>query len=234
MESSWENKRNERFALGIVHENIVTMQWALSLRLTSIPKDCAVLSCGSYGVDMARNKIVEMALKGGFQRLVWLDTDVCPSSNGLLNLLTSEQKFISGVYFRKDKFDITTICAWLVNPKTGEYNPIVDEGEVGLLEVDAIGGGYCCVDMDIYRNIKPPWYKYGNDGYDENGNKISGLSEDFFFCKKVKDSLGISPALDMNNRASHIGFAEYRPDGKVERPDILPVSLIERLHKMEG
>lgn len=233
METPWFEKTGKKYALGIVHKESVPMSWALSLRLTTLPSDCAILAQCHYGVDMARNNIVELAIKGGVDRILWLDSDVCPQPDAIMKLLNSPEPFISGVYYAKRDFDENKICAWAYEEENGAYVTIVDEHDDSKVIVDAVGFGLVATDVDLFKKLKPPWFKYESETYDKDGKKQKGVSEDFYFCRRAVNELGIHPVLDYGSRGSHLGSAEYTPHGKVIKPQLAPQSQIERFKTME-
>jgi len=69
----------------------------------------------------------------------------------------------------------------------------------GLVEVDAVGAGSILYDMEVFKNIEPPWFEF----HLEEGPPIG---EDIFFCDKLR-AAGYKIYVDCDIKVGHLSTA---------------------------
>ncbi len=74
-----------------------------------------------------------------------------------------------------------------------------------FVEVDVIGLGFTLIDMQVFREVKGPWFNWDEDG---------DISEDFFFCELAKKH-GFNTKVFTDIRLSHLGGLKVKSDGTI-------------------
>lgn len=142
-----------------------------------------------------RNSIVKQALDcNEFSHILFLDLDHRHHPETIVKLLSHKLPIVSGLSFRRSEpYDP------IMFRRDGEKFKNVEEWNDGeLLEVDTVGAASLLVDIDVFKQMKYPYfemdYKYG----------AGVVSEDFAFCLKAKD-LGYKIFCDTGCENDHIG-----------------------------
>lgn len=176
---------------------------------------CRLLIGKQYFSDMAhltkaRNCLAEMATDRQADYLLWIDADMNltnPDPVKALELLLDDVQtegfdIVSGLYtdkrWRKP-------CALSLHPEKGSFYEY-DDLKNALVEVDAVGLGFCLVDARVFAEVEYPWFKC--DSRVEPG-------EDIYFCEKAREK-GFRVWVDGRVRLSHIGLFALGADGKLE------------------
>ena len=109
--------------------------------------------------------------------LLWLDTDIIMPQDTVKTLLSADKDIIGGIYYAKIKpyFPILR--------KEGiwegkSWNYLVLEWENNLFKTDFIGFGCMLIKREVFEKVQRPWFE----------EKIDGLSEDLYFCKKARET----------------------------------------------
>ena len=165
----------------------------------------------------ARNAIVDNAIRLGFDRVLWLDSDIVFPSDLLLRLGgdmdRSKAEFISGIYFQRvlpTKPVIYSSVTWKVR------EGVVEAGAENYLEYpknrifEIAGAGFGCVltDVSLLKRMK--------DKYGAPFTPMIGISEDLAFCWRVNQSGG-KMYCDPSIRIGHIGQIEIN-ESSYHRP----------------
>lgn len=160
----------------------------------------------------ARNIIAQKAVEMGFDRVLWLDSDMTFKHDTLMRLaqdMDQGMDFVTGLYFtRKEpvKPVIHKELHWSVKP-----DGWVDSGAVlywdypteDIFEISAAGFGCCMTSVDLLRRMCE---KYGQPFW-----PLMGMGEDTSFCFRATQS-GYKLFCDPGIRAGHIGQKEYTED----------------------
>jgi len=137
-----------------------------------------------YPIELARNDLVERALKHNPDYIFFIDSDMILPENILDDLINMNKDIASALYFMrappykpiakimKDKL----FC----NIDTIPLNQII--------EVDAVGLGCCLIKREVFEKIKEKEKKIFDVKEQTLNNKTQLLSEDTFFCLKAKES----------------------------------------------
>jgi len=144
-------------------------------------------------IDTLRNDIVEKALAWGVTSLIVMDVDMCYHPLTIPKLLAHRLPIVGALCFRRyPPFDS------LMLRKEGEGYISVDEWkEDELVEVDATGAGCLMYDMEVFRQMPAPWFKFraNPDG--------STVGEDIGFCQELKNA-GYQIFVDTSVPADHL------------------------------
>lgn len=218
---AWDEKR---YIIGIPSKGSCDIEFAIRLKQMPVPPKTKIVTSQGYPIDISRNEIVKSAIDQGADSIIWLDDDVIPlDRESLINLAKMEVPVAAGIYFSKNA--AVTIQGthynpgiWLIgDPNNRLYTPVdlsatFRESSNRYLEVDAIGFGLIKTDIEVFKNIDPPWFRWTqlNKGEDEEG----GVSEDFYFCRKLIKA-GYKIIVDSMNTAHHLGRFGITPSGDV-------------------
>lgn len=175
MPGAWE--KDELIIIGVPIAGPVTIDWVCSLIALRKPPNTRLISWRGVPVDVARNRIVKDALRQGANYLFFLDSDVHPPENALIRLINWRLPIVSGLYYSKRGYP----GVWRLLPD-GKFTPTPVQ-ENSLMEVDGVPAGCLLVDMEVFRKVPFPWFRWTS----EDPESEEGLSEDLFFCKKVRE-----------------------------------------------
>ena len=154
----------------------------------------------SYSIGDSRNLIVQHALEIGYDYIMWVDSDMILPKNTLKKLMSHDKDIVSGVYAYKILGGENAVAKRFVKDKVDTYEDIplkeIRESEK-LMEVDGIGFGCVLTKVDIFRNIRKPWFKYSTK-----------MGEDIYFCRKAQ-AKGYKIFLDTSILCGHVGNVNY-------------------------
>ena len=155
----------------------------------------------------ARNTIAQNAIRYGFDRVLWLDSDMLFPPYILPELSEHMDKgldFVSGLYYMRSeqKRPVVYSDVW--------YKVTSNEAESGATPVDAIpyglfeigGAGFGCV-MTSVTMLKVLVERYGAPF-----TPMMGLGEDLAFCWRAKQN-GFKMYCDSRIKCGHIGKTVY-------------------------
>lgn len=153
----------------------------------------------------ARNSLAGRAIAGGFERILWLDSDMRFRPD-LLTLLSADMdqghEMVCGLYFtRKDPVQpcVYELCRDVPGPR-GEMIPTARPFRKipdGLFPVEGCGFGACMMDVKtVCRVGDRPFFP------------MDGYGEDLSFCRRAREK-GVKIMCDSRVRADHIGLAVF-------------------------
>ena len=155
----------------------------------------------------ARNTIAQNAIRFGFDRVLWLDSDMVFPQDILPKLsahMDNGLDFVSGLYYMRSalKKPVVYSDVW--------YTVTSNEAESGATPVDAMpyglfeigGAGFGCV-MTSVTMLKALVERYGAPF-----TPMMGLGEDLAFCWRAKQN-GFKMYCDSRIKCGHIGQAVY-------------------------
>lgn len=165
------------------------------------PEGSEVAVSGSSLVYDARHVLAHKAVSEGFDRVLWIDSDMRFQPDLLERLsadLDQGLEFVSAVYFtRKDPIEpcVYEICHDVLNangemvPKAVSVKEIPDK----LFAVEGVGFGAVMMTTDLIRRVgKLPFFPQ------------AGYGEDFSFCRRAREA-GATLYCDGRIRVDHIG-----------------------------
>jgi hypothetical protein len=144
-------------------------------------------------IDTLRNDIVETALREGATHLLMMDVDQVYDPKTVTKLLAHKLPVVGAKVCRRyPPFDpiMMKINDW-------GYTPIEDYEPGSLVEVDATGTGCIMYDMEIFKKLPRPWFKFHHHS---NGMVIG---EDIGFCQDLK-AAGYKIFVDTSIEAGHL------------------------------
>ena len=172
---------------------------------------------GEYGtqfavrmpVDIARNSLAKYACEEGFDRILWIDSDMTFDADMMERLSADMDEgwdMVCGLYFKR-KFPLEPVIytKMLADPPTAEM--FYDYPQDALFEVAGCGFGGVLMKTEALAEMDEPPF-----------DMIPGLSEDFSCCVRMA-RLGKKMACDSRVKFGHIGLSIYNeklykhPDG---------------------
>lgn len=141
-------------------------------------------------VYVAREEATEKFLKSDCDYLLFLDSDMMPTSDMLVNLIEHDKPIITALAFRR-----------VPNYEPCIFKSIKDEAEVytdypkGLIEIEGCGMACCLIKKEVFEKIQKPYFI------------PNILGEDLSFCQRAR-KFGIPIYCDTNLICKHIGSVE--------------------------
>lgn len=134
-----------------------------------------------YDCARARNVIAEKAIKGNYDYVLMVDSDIILPAHTLTKMLKEPKPICLGCYPRKNTKNGTFE---IFKPgqqdyiKTFNYKEIVNHND----KIEIKGGGFGCamIYVNVFKYLTKPFFKYVE--YDNGGH----LSEDNYFCSNAR------------------------------------------------
>lgn len=156
----------------------------------------------------ARNKLADQAIKGGYDRVMWLDSDIIFQPDLMVKLaehLDNGLKYVSGLYFKR-QLPTSPVCFKTITQRK-EGKELITEAltyenypKDQLFPVDATGFGAVMLTVDLLKRVTE---KYGLPFSPQ-----LGLGEDMSFCWRAKQ-VGATLFCDSRIKLRHIGAIAY-------------------------
>ena len=205
MVGAWEQRQANSVLTYILHVDFCTVAWAFGLKNLIMPGPLLPIAGMPY--DMARNTAVAQFLQSDCQFLFSLDSDVIPPRDTILRLMAHNQPVISGLYCRRSPPHGVPVMikngTWVTNYPRGS-----------IVDVDLVGAGCLLIRRDVLERLPPSDPARGKTAFDWRVD-MAGLapvgdclSEDFSFCKRVREQLGVKVLVDTSIECRHVGFGE--------------------------
>jgi hypothetical protein len=139
-------------------------------------------------IETARESIVNTLLDAGYDKLVFLDSDVILDASALLLMLSIEAPIACCPYMTK-RGGLSVY--YITSDGSGGFRQVplsIDMFSPQFTPVDACGLGAVVVDSDVFKKMKPPYFLFS---FNEKTRQY--ISEDIYFFLKVRDELKIQP-----------------------------------------
>ena len=164
------------------------------------------ISCSSLVYD-ARNTLAKQAVIEGFDRVLWLDSDM-DFSPDLLKRLSADmdegREMVSGLYFKRKapvKPVIYKELGFWRDKEKDEVTPIAipyeDYPKDEIFTIAGCGFGGCLVSVDLIKRV--------GDKFGLPFSPIMGFGEDLSFCSRVSQ-LGVEMYCDSRVKMGHVGL----------------------------
>lgn len=150
----------------------------------------AVFTVASPMIFENRNEILRRAFEFekknafNFDYMLWIDNDIVFNFEQVKKLIDylDEKDFISGTYYNPLDDGIRPVAYF----KNGDRYKWLEESELnGLIEVDAVGFGFCAFKMELAKKV---FEKYKPRPFDlrplDDGSLVT---EDQLFCERLKE-----------------------------------------------
>ncbi len=185
---------NQRLVIGIPCSfPMVPISFVYSLLYMDRP-NYVLVHADNGPIDTLRNDIVRKAQSLNATKLLMVDTDMVYHPQTVTSLLSRNLKMVAGLSFRRyPPFDSIMLKL------TGTGYESINEWEEGaLVEVDATGAACMMYDMEVFRKLPDPWFKFRTNP--QNGLTIG---EDIGFCQAAK-AAGYQIFIDTTVPSDHL------------------------------
>ncbi len=207
-----------KYLIAVPSHEMVHADFAWSLMELDKPEGTAFTMIKNTLIYSARNIIAQNAIKYGFDRVMWFDSDMKFAPDTMIRLaqdMDTGAEFVTGLYFSRQE-PIRPIIHKELRWKVKDDGWIDSSAELywdypkdQVFEVAACGFGVCMTSVSLLKRMCD---KYGSPFY-----PLMGMGEDTTFCYRVTQDGG-KIFCDSRIMAGHIGqheFSEndYRRDG---------------------
>ena len=156
----------------------------------------------------ARNALAKKAVTEGFDRILWLDSDMVFEPDLMIKLqarLDEGHRFVSGLYFkRRTPVEPVIYKECGSYEKDGETIPLAvsytDYPENDVFQIAACGFGCVLMETSLVKQVA--------ETFGLPFSPILGFGEDLSFCCKV-GQLGESMYCDSSVKLGHVGYKVY-------------------------
>lgn len=158
-------------------------------------------------IQRARNDTVAMALKNGFDDLIFIDSDIEWDPTWIAKLLAYPVDVVGGTYRKKTDDDELYVIKQIENPA-----PV--DTRTGLMKVDGLGCGFVRLSRKAMQHL---WDV--SEPYEDRGEKRmifevlvedgELMSEDIYMCQKLNRG-GIQVHMDPRMCCNHTGIKRFQ------------------------
>lgn len=174
-------------------------------------------------VDYVRNELVRMALVNEADYIMFIDSDILLPQRSIDDLIEMNVDIASGLYFSKGKpfLPVARIA------RDNKHFYLEDFEFNRIMEIDGVGLGCTLIKTEVFKKIKPPWFKFE---WTEWQGQIDQKAEDLYFfdeCKKVGYKIWLNTGIVCNHYGTEVEpynflyFREQILSDKKERDEIM-------------
>lgn len=159
----------------------------------------------------ARNTLAKTAIDNGFDRILWLDSDILFEPDLMTRLSThldNGLEYVSGLYFKRN-YPTSPVCYKSITQHKEENELVTDVDTYNeypkdqLFEVDGTGFGAVMMTVELLKKVQ--------DRYGLPFSPQLGLGEDLSFCWRAKQ-LGVKMYCDSSIKLKHLGTVAFSED----------------------
>ena len=167
-------------------------------------------------VDMARNEIVQMAVKQNDDYILFVDDDVIVPFDGLEKLLKADKDIVCGLMPDRSGRGI-----YLASDKEGGKitNDTIREDEPGLMKIFGGSMGFTLIKRRVFKTLSKAWGGAPFEFVDviTKGNKVLKMREDVTFSYRAREK-GFESWCALDVQPYHIGKPIiYKPTYKCQK-----------------
>jgi hypothetical protein len=151
-------------------------------------------------IDELRNQLVEEALQARCSHLIMMDTDMTYHPKTITKLLEHNLDVVGALcYQRYPPFNPIMLKGAINSYK------IIEQWEPdSLVEVDATGTGCLLFNMDVFKKMPAPWFKFRPN---PDPDKVGWVGEDIGFCSDMR-AAGYRIFVDTSVPSGHLSTLE--------------------------
>jgi glycosyltransferase involved in cell wall biosynthesis len=196
----------KRILIAIPAKNLIEAETFKSIYDQEVPEGYETVFQYFYGyqVEQVRNLIADWIVKGGYDYLFAVDSDVAFPKDTLKKLLSHNKDMVTGLYIQRIP---GRHCIEVM--RRNEHGGVTHvpweqlKGQ-GLVQVDSCGFGCVLIKGEVFRAIEYPHFVY-KSALDHQYT----ISEDVYFCLKAKEK-GKEIWADTSILCDHIGSWTFR------------------------
>lgn len=197
---------NKRILIAIPTARYIEPETFKSIYNLDVPEGYTTEFQFFYGYNIAqiRNLIAHWVVKGGYDYLFSVDSDIVLPRDSLRKMIEADKDMVSGLYIQRIP-DTHTVEIYGVTRGGGRANIPYDllKGK-GLVEVAGCGFGCVLIKRRVFEGIEYPHFEYHNALTHKDT-----VSEDVDFCMKATKA-GFTIWADTSIHCDHLGNATYR------------------------
>lgn len=196
----------KRILIAIPAKNLIEAETFKSIYDLEVPDGYETTFQYFYGyqVEQVRNLIADWVVKGGYDYLLSVDSDIAFPKDTLKKMLSHDKDMVTGLYIQRipGRHCIEVMRA---NDRGGVSHVPWDQlkGQ-GLVRVDGCGFGCLLIKRHVFEAIEYPQFVY-KSAIDHSNT----VSEDVYFCLKAKEKNKEIWA-DTSILCDHIGSYTFR------------------------
>lgn len=186
-----------------------TMFMRSLLQLQKVGEIGFAISSSSLVYD-ARNNLAKQAIEGGFDRILWLDSDM-DFKPDLMTRLSADMDegcdIVGGLYFSRKEPIVPVVyqkVGYFHSDETDEVTPAAlnyyEYPRDEVFSCEGIGFGAVMVSVDLVKKVQ--------DKFGLPFSPILGFGEDLSFCIRARD-VGADIKCDSRVKLGHIGYKSY-------------------------
>ena len=157
-----------------------------------------------YAVHQARNILVDLAIKGGFDYVFWIDADVILPDYILSVLLNTGKDIVCGYYHKKiENQEVAEIFGKCPDGSLSNVLARDLPKQPGVYQIGACGFGCTLTSVEVFKKMLE---NSDTDDlcFDYIYKKNAMCSEDILFCQRA-EALGYITYVHTGMRCGHIG-----------------------------
>ena len=155
----------------------------------------------------ARNNLAKQAVDGGFDKILWLDSDMSFAPDLMERLVEDDLDMVGGLYFSRKEPIVPVVyqkVGYFHDDETDEVTPAAlnyyEYPQDELFPCEGIGFGGVLVSVDLIKKVQE---KYGLPF-----SPVLGFGEDLSFCIRARD-VGATIMCDSRIKMGHVGQKIY-------------------------
>ena len=148
-----------------------------------------------------RHELVKSAMEWGATHILFIDSDITFNSDHVFQLVNHDLPIVGAAYSKRVTPIIPT--AWYSLDDWDSWIR-VDEHTDQLIEVAAMGLGFCLIKTEVFKKINMPWFELGFRLGQYTGEDIE------FFRKAGDAGVPIFLDLDITKELGHLGTFEFK------------------------
>lgn len=139
-------------------------------------------------IDNARNRLTQSFVDSDKEYLLFIDSDIVPSSDALRRLIDHDKDIVSGYhnivheYNEKGEANIIPSSSKIITENSnGVIDRILINRNEGLVKVEGVATSFLLIKRKVFKDWKRPWFKMKwNDDY------TNFIGEDYYFCIEAR------------------------------------------------
>lgn len=208
MEVFFIDKRLPKTLIAIPCFDTVYTDFMLSLMNIQRVGDVRCQVIKSSLIYDARNRLAEQAIKGEYDYVLWLDSDMLFDPDLMVRMIQHMEdgyEYVSGLYFKRQYPTEPVVFKTVSQEMDGKELvtkaiPYRDYPKDTIFPVDASGFGAVMMSVNLLKRVK--------DTFGLPFSPRLGLGEDLSFCWRAKQ-IGAELFCDSRIKLKHIGYIAY-------------------------
>lgn len=186
-----------KILIGVPCMDTAPIEYINSILKLKKPLGTEILHVPLSLVYVARDMIIDYAIKGEFTHVMFIDSDMVFNSDLLIKLAEHDKDIVSGLAVKRKPPYTPCVYEKLRIGELGEgICEIAKTYTEGLNQAEGVGMACCLIKTAVFKKIR------------ESGQQpffpIKGLGEDFAFCVRARQQ-GFKIYFDTSLKVGHLG-----------------------------